>query len=268
MTDASNRARPDRPPIPRHADELPELTDEERAIHDWQFAIDGLGESAQRRLKAASVLVSRVGGLGGSVALQLAAAGVGRLVLAHAGNLRPSDLNRQTLMSHAAIGRPRLASAIRRLHDLNPRLDIVPVPENASPSNALDLVRQADVVVDAAPLFPERFALNQAAVTLRKPMVESAVFDLDVHLTTLIPGRTPCLRCLYPEDRTDWTRKFPVLGAVSATAGSLAALEVLRLIAGLESPLAGVLLTLDLRTLNMKKFRIRRLPGCPVCRDL
>ena len=138
------------------ADTLPELTADERAVYEWQMWVPGVGEEDQRRRKAASVLVSRIGGLGGIVAYQLAAAGVGRLILAHAGTIKPSDLNRQLLMTHAALGTPRVDNAARRLKELNPWLEVVAVPENVSADNAVRLVGMADVVVDCAPVFTER----------------------------------------------------------------------------------------------------------------
>ena len=101
------------------------LTDEERAIYEWQMWMPDLGEEGQQKLKSASVMVSRVGGIGSVVAYELATAGIGKLVLAHAGNVKPSDLNRQLLMTHDWIGKPRMESIQRRLHDLNPRLEIV-----------------------------------------------------------------------------------------------------------------------------------------------
>ncbi|MBE0545784.1 MAG: HesA/MoeB/ThiF family protein [Verrucomicrobia bacterium] len=248
--------------------ELPPLNAEERSVYEWQFNIEGFGEAGQRKLKGATVLISRIGGLGGSVAWQLAAAGIGRLILAHAGNIKPSDLNRQTLMTQDRIGTARLDSAMDRLRAFNPRLEIVAVPENASMDNTLQLAREADVIVDCAPLFGERFALNHAAVTLRRPMIECAVYDLELHLTTLIPGRTPCLRCLYPESNPHWTRRFPVLGAVSATAGSLAATEVVKVLTGLGEPLAGRMLIGDLRTMTFRQVRIQRLADCTECGNL
>lgn len=247
---------------------LPTLSDEERETYGWQFDVAGFGEEGQRRLRGASVLVSRVGGLGGVVAYELAAAGVGRLVLAHAGDIRPSDLNRQLLMTHGAIGTSRLASATRRLQDLNPRLEIVGVPENVSAQNADALVAQADVVVDAAPLFEERYALNRAAVAHRRPLVECAVYDLELHLTTVLPGRTACLRCLYPEPSSNWRRKFPVFGAVAGVAGSLAALEVIKVLTGFSPPLVDELLVADLRGMTWRRLRTRRQPDCPDCREL
>ncbi len=255
-----SRSAHTRPNLP-----LPELSDAERATYEWQLDVQGFGEEGQRRLKGASVLVSRLGGLGGMVALQLAAAGVGRLILAHGGNIRANDLNRQVLMTHERIGTPRIDSAIERLKALNPRLEILAEPSNINEENALRLVAGADVVVDCAPLFAERYLLNRAAMALGRPMVEAAVYDLEFHLTTFIPGKTGCLRCLYPEPSTTWTRRFPVLGAVPGVAGSLAALEVLKLIAGFGETLGDQLLVCDLASYQFRKLRLRKVEGCPDC---
>src|SRR5438132_8809559 len=103
------------------------LSDDERARYDWQLSVSGFGEAGQLRLKKATVLVTRIGGVGGTLAMQLAAAGVGRLILAHAGNLRPDDLNRQLLMNHEGIGQSRVEQAARRLRAFNPHVEIVPV---------------------------------------------------------------------------------------------------------------------------------------------
>lgn len=243
----------------------PPLTDEERAVYEWQMWTDGFGAAGQQRLKGSSVLVTRIGGLGGVAAYQLAAAGVGRLVLAHAGDVRPSDLNRQLLMTHDWIGRPRIESARRRLLELNPRLEVVAVAENASDANAAMLVSQADVVVDCAPRFEERFALNREAVRQGKPLVECAMYELEATLTTMLPGRTPCLACLYPQPPAAWKREFPVFGAVSGTVGCLAAMEAIKLLAGLGEPLAGRLLTCDLRDMTFRVRTIERRPDCAVC---
>jgi molybdopterin-synthase adenylyltransferase len=247
---------------------LPSLTEEERAVYEWQMWVPGFGEEGQRKLKAASVLISRVGGLGGTVAYQLAAAGVGRLILAHGGRLKPSDLNRQILQRHDRIGQPRIETIIRRLRELNPRIDLVARGENVTEANADELVSQAGVVVDAAPLFEERYALNRAAVSAGKPMVECAMYSMEAHVTTILPGRTPCLRCLYPEKPPHWKREFPVIGAVSGTAGCLGAVEVIKLITGLGEPLAGVLLVMDLGSMHFRRHRTARRPDCPVCGKL
>jgi len=144
-------------------------------------------------------------------------------------------------------------------------VEIVAVEENASGENADALVAQADVVVDAAPLFPERYALNRAAVRAGKPMVECAMFALEAHITTILPGRTPCLACLTPEPPPDWKRQFPVLGAVSGTVGCLGAVEVVKLLTGLGEPLAGTLLTMDLGSMQFRRLKVVRRTDCPVC---
>jgi len=244
------------------------LTDEERAVYEWQIWVDDFAEAGQERLKGASVLVSRVGGLGSVVAYELAAAGVGTLVLAHAGNVKPSDLNRQLLMTHDWLGRPRVESAERRLKELNPRLRIVAVPENVSDGNAQGLIEQADLVVDCAPMFEERLAMNRAAVAQRKPIVECAMYDLDASLTSVLPGQTPCLACLTPEPPPTWKREFPVFGAVSGTVGCLAAMEAIKILAGFGTPLAGTLLTCDLRSMTFSRRAIHRNPECPICGSL
>jgi molybdopterin/thiamine biosynthesis adenylyltransferase len=245
-----------------------ELTPEERAIYEWQMWVPGFGEEGQQRLKAASVLISRVGGLGGIVAYQLAAAGIGRLVLAMGGKVKASDLHRHLQQSHDRIGEPRLPAVVKRLQELNPRVEIVAVEENVSEVNAEALVAQADVVVDAAPLFPERYALNRAVVLAGKPMVECAMYSMEAQITTILPGRTPCLRCLTPEPPPEWSRQFPVIGAVSGTVGCLGAVEVIKLLTGLGQPLAGTLLTMDLGSMEFRRLKIARRRDCPVCAEL
>src|SRR6266542_1987073 len=218
------------------------LTDEERAIYEWQLWVQGFGEVGQLRLKNATVLVSRVGGVGGTLAHHLAAAGVGRIILAHAGNLRPDDLNRQLLMSKAGLGKSRVEQAAERLRQFNPDVDVVPIAENISATNVEALVEKADVIASCAPLFYERLLLNRAAVGQNKPVVDCAMYELEAQLTTVQPGRGPCLACLYPEEPAAWKRKFPVFGAVAGTIGALGAMEVIKVLAGLGEPLVGKML--------------------------
>jgi molybdopterin/thiamine biosynthesis adenylyltransferase len=248
-----------------HPDELPELTEHEKAVYQWQMWVPDFGELGQRKLKSASVMISRLGGVGGLVAYQLAAAGVGKLVLAHAGNVKPGDLNRQLLMTHDWLGKPRMESISRRLLELNPRLEIVGIQQNVSDDNADELLAQADMVVDCAPLFPERFAMNTAAIKQRKPMIECAMFELEAHITTILPGVTPCLRCWTPEAPATWKRQFPVFGAVSGTVACMAAMETIKLIAGIGEPLAGRLLRIDLRSMTTQHVNLTRRPNCPHC---
>lgn len=245
--------------------DFPQLTDAERARYEWQMWTPDVGEEGQRKLKAASVLVSRIGGVGGTVAYYLAAAGVGKLVIAHAGNVKPSDLNRQLLMTTDWLGKPRVESGQRRLQELNPLVDVEAINENLSGTNASGIVEQVDLIIDAAPLFVERFAMNQAAVEQRKPIIECAMFDLGAQLTTIIPGATPCLQCIYPDDPPHWKREFPVFGAVAGMIGAMAALEAIKLITGVGETLNGKFLSINLRTMEFRKLSLTRNNGCPVC---
>lgn len=244
------------------------LTPDELVRYQWQLWVRDFGEEGQRRLKGASVLVSRIGGVGGTAAMQLAAAGVGRLVLAHAGNLRLDDLNRQLLMTTDWIGKPRVESAVRKLRELNPNVEVETVAENVGAENVASLVSRADLVVAAAPLFTERLLMNREAVRQNKPLVDCAMYDLEGRLTTVLPGRSPCLACLYPEPPANWKRQFPVFSAVASTVGSLAAMEAIKLIAGFGEPLAGRLLTFDLRDVTFRTIEIARRPDCVACGHL
>ena len=244
------------------------LSDDERARYEWQLWVEGFGEIGQLRLKNATVLVSRIGGVGGTVALHLAAAGVGRLILAHAGNLRVDDLNRQLLMSQAGLGRSRVEQAAERLQAFNPHVEVVPIAENVNEANVERLVRQADVIAGCAPLFHERLLLNRAAVAQHKPLVDCAMYELEAQLTTVLPGRGPCLACLYPTEPPAWNRAFPVIGAVAGTIASLGAMEIIKVLTGLGEPLIGKLLICDLADMSFRKVQIRRNKVCRVCGEL
>ncbi|MCX6878281.1 MAG: HesA/MoeB/ThiF family protein [Verrucomicrobia bacterium] len=239
-------------------DPLPDLTDDDRARHAWQMTVDGVGEAGQRRLKGATVLVARVGGVGGCTAQQLAAAGVGRLILMHGGELRSDDLNRQVLMTSAALGTSRVECAAATLRALNPNIRIEVVPQHPTLEVVLRHAAEADVVVSAAPLFDERHALHDAAAAYGIPCVEAAMFEMEGYVTTVHPPHTPRYRDWCPGQPAWWTRRFPVFGAVAGTIGSLAAVEVIKLLANLGVPLYGRLLAIDFR---QGRARQVRLPG-------
>jgi molybdopterin/thiamine biosynthesis adenylyltransferase len=244
---------------------VPGLTDAERERYQWQLWTPGFGEAGQERLKGSAVLVSRCGGVGGNIAYQLAAAGVGRLVLAHAGNLRLNDLNRQLLMTTDGIGTRRVDLAARRLRELNPTIEIEIVGENISAANVEALVSRVDLVAACAPIFAERLLMNREAVRQRKPLVDCGMYDFQAQLTTVVPGKSPCLACLYPSEPPHWKREFPVFGAVAGVVGCLGATEAIKLLAGLGEPLLGKMLLCDLSEMTFQKLSIQRRVDCPVC---
>lgn len=247
---------------------LPELLPDEQIRYEWQMWVRDFGEAGQRRLKSSTVMISRIGGVGGTVALQLAAAGVGRLILAHAGDVRLNDLNRQVLMTTEGVGRPRVESAVRKLQDLNPRVAVEVVNENVDDRNAERLIDSADVVVAAAPRFEERLSLNRAAVRRLVPLVDCAMYELEGRLLTVVPGASPCLACLYPDVPPNWKREFPVFGAVASTVASIGAMEVIKLLAGIGMVAAGRMFRFDLRDLSFSTLEVSRRSDCRVCGHL
>lgn len=242
-----------------------DLTATEVERYRRQIMLPGFGEEAQRQLRQATVLVTGVGGLGGTAALYLAVAGVGRLILVRGGELRLDDMNRQVLMTDDWVGSPRVFKAKETLENINPDVTIEAIAEYVTPDNVDSLVLQADVALDCAHNFTERDLLNAACVRWRKPMVEAAMNGMEAYLTTIVPGKTPCLSCLFPE-KPDWDKRgFGVLGAVSGTLACLTALEAIKVITGFGQPLLSQLLTMDLTTMDFAKRRPYHDPHCPVC---
>lgn len=241
------------------------LTPRELERYSRQIQLLGFGEEGQEKLKAATAVISGVGGLGGTVALYLAVAGIGKLILVRGGNLRLDDMNRQILMTDDWVGKPRVEKAKETLTQINPDLEIEAIPEYITALNVDSLVQRSDLALSCAHNFEERDLLNAACVAWDKPMVEAAMNGMEAYLTTIIPGQTPCLSCIFPE-KPQWDRRgFGVVGAVPGTLACLAALEAIKLITGLGQPLLGQLLTMDLNRLEFAKRRPYHAPDCPVC---
>lgn len=234
-------------------------------LYARQIGAGGLTRAGQAKLASARVLVAGIGGVGGTVATYLAAAGVGRLDLVHPGPLDPEDLNRQTLMRPDDLGTPRVAAAARTLAEHYPSVRVDTHDTGVDDPVVAGLVAAADVVVDARHNFPERRLLNRLCRAAGRPEVAPAMSGTDLQLTTCVPDG-PCWSCVFPSDDGSWQPLgFRVLGAVAGTVGCLAATEVVKLLAGIGTPLAGRLLHADLAAAEFRTFRIRRRPGCPDC---
>nr|WP_156093046.1 HesA/MoeB/ThiF family protein [Planktothrix serta] len=244
-----------------------QLTPTELERYRRQIMLPGFGEAAQNRLKSSTVLVTGVGGLGGTAALYLAVAGVGKLILLRGGDLRLDDMNRQVLMTEDWVGKPRVFKAKMTLENINPDVEIQAIEQYVTPENVDALVQASDLVLDCAHNFIERDLLNTACVGWDKPMVEAAMNDMEAYLTTIVPGKTPCLSCIFPE-KPNWDKRgFGVLGAVSGTLACLTALEAIKVLTGIGKPLYSQLLTMDLNSLDFAKRRPYHDPHCPVCGD-
>ncbi len=244
------------------------LSPQELERYHRQMQLPNFGESAQMALKGSTVLITGVGGLGGTVALYLTVAGIGKLILVRGGNLRLDDMNRQVLMTHDWVGKPRVWQAKNTLQAINPDVVIEAVPEYLTEENRVGLIERCDLAVSCAHNFAERSLLNQTCVEQRKPFVESAMDGMFAYLTMILPGKTPCLRCLYPEFPPWDQRGFGVLGAVAGTLACLTALEVIKFITGFAPVLLGELLVMNLHALHFQKLHTFREPQCPVCHHL
>ena len=241
------------------------LTPKELERYRRQIQLPGFGEAGQNALKDTTALVSGVGGLGGTVALYLAVAGIGKLILVRGGNLRLDDMNRQILMTDDWVGQSRVTKAQQTLKAINPDVEVSAIAQYITPENVDGLVENSDIVLDCAHNFLERDLLNEACVQWNKPMVEAAMNNMEAYVTTIIPKQTPCLSCLFPE-KPHWDHQgFGVLGAVSGTLACLSALEAIKLITGLGKPLLGYLLNMDLAQGEFKKLHLYKDPHCPTC---
>lgn len=235
--------------------------------YDRQLSVPGFGPQQQRRLATATVAVCGVGGVGGAAATYLAAAGVGRLLLIHPGDLEAPDLNRQTLMEPAALGTPRVECAARTLRRHHPGVMIETYDRVMADPVVAAVLARADAVVDARHNFPERYLLNRLCRAAGTPLVIPAMSATEAQLM-VVDGDGPCLRCVFGEGDPSWQPLgFPVIGAVAGTVGCLAAMEVIKLVAGYGQPLRGRMLTMDLLDMSFRTLRIARQADCPDCAD-
>jgi molybdopterin/thiamine biosynthesis adenylyltransferase len=242
------------------------LTDWELDKYRRQIMIPDFGVEAQEKLKNSAALVTRLGGLGGPTAIWLAAAGIGKLVIAHGGKLTPSNLNRQILMRGDSVGEPRAPQAEETLRRFSPDVELVTYAADANADNVADWVGQVDIVCDTTPDFRERLLLNAECVRQGKPLVDSGMNGMEAQLSVFHPPDTPCLQCLVPEVPDWWDPMgFGVLGALSGALGALTALEVVKVLTGYGEPLKGKLLVFDGEDMSFNKYTINKRPDCPIC---
>jgi len=243
---------------------LAQLTPEDLLRYDRQMRIPGWGEEGQKKVKSATVVVAGVGGLGCPMSVYLAAAGVGTLIVIDRDKVEPSNLNRQVLHWDKDVGRYKVESAVEKLRQLNPTIQIKGLTTEITEANAKELVGGSNVVMDGMDNFATRFALNGACVELDIPFVHAAIYGLEARLMTIIPHKTACLRCLLPSLPPE-VKPFPVLGATPGTVACLQAMEALKLITGVGEPTNGNLVHIDGQFLRFRRLKVRRNPDCPVC---
>jgi len=252
------------------------FTQEQRERYSRHFILPDVGEKGQARLLEAKVLLVGGGGLGSPAALYLAAAGVGTIGIIDHDRVDLSNLQRQVLYTTADVGRPKVEVAAERLRALNPDVHIVTYAEPLYSGNALDIIREYDIVINGSDNFPTRYLVNDACVLLRKPLVDASIFMFEGQVTVYQPAIPelgveggPCYRCLYPDPpppgEVPSCAEAGVLGVLPGVIGTLQAIEAIKLILGIGEPLIGRLLMYDALAQEFRVLKVQRNPECPVC---
>ena len=241
-----------------------EFSQAELERYNRQMIINGWGLEGQLKLKRANVMIVGAGGLGCPVALYLTAAGVNHIAIVDRESVDLSNLNRQVLYWSRDIGELKVTSIARKLRELNPHIRIEAIQKEVTEENVRELIDDFDVIVDCLDNWSTRFLLNRACVDLRKPLIHAGVQSWYGQITTIMPGKGPCLRCLWLKTPPE-KEKFPILGATAGTLGLLEAVETIKILTGLGQPLVGRMLYVDLENCTIEELKIERSKDCPVC---
>jgi sulfur-carrier protein adenylyltransferase/sulfurtransferase len=245
------------------------LTKDEILRYSRHLIIPEVGIEGQQKLKAAKVLLIGAGGLGAPLGLYLSAAGVGRIGLVDFDVVDFTNLQRQVIHSTKDVGRNKIDSAAEKMQGINPNLKIVKHEVALSSENALDILKDYDIVVDGTDNFPTRYLVNDACVLLGKPNVYGSIFRFEGQATIFATEGGPCYRCLYPEPPPPGLvpscAEGGVLGILPGTIGLIQATEAVKLILGIGEPLIGRLLLYDALSMKFRELKLRKNPECPVC---
>ena len=248
-----------------------QYTPEQLIRYSRHFLLPEVGEDGQAKLLQAKVLMIGAGGLGSPSAYYLAAAGVGTIGIIDNDVVDISNLQRQILHANDRVGMPKVESAKKTLESLNPDVKVVPYQAKLTSENALDIIKDYDLVVDGCDNFPTRYLVNDACVLTGKPNVHGSIFQFEGQATVFYPGKGPCYRCLYPEpppaEMAPSCAEAGVLGVLPGLIGVIEALEAAKIILGRGETLVGRLLHFNTLTMEINTLKLRRDPNCPMCGD-
>lgn len=247
-----------------------DLSDEQILRYSRHIILSQIGGNGQKKLLSSSVLCIGAGGLGSPASYYLAACGVGTIGIVDSDEVDLSNLHRQILHFSDDVGRPKTASAEEKLTRLNPGCCVVKYQQRINESNARNIIRNYDIVVDGSDNFETRYIINDACFYERKILVSGAIFQFEGQLTTFKndPGK-PCLRCLYPEAPPPGM--FPscqeagILGAVGGIIGSMQSVETIKELLGLGESLCGRLLIFDALRMSFREMEVKKLTVCTLC---
>ncbi|MCB9383643.1 MAG: molybdopterin-synthase adenylyltransferase MoeB [Bryobacterales bacterium] len=250
---------------------LPELTNDEVLRYSRHLILPEVGLEGQRKLKNAKILMVGTGGLGAPLGLYLAAAGVGKIGIVDFDVVDVTNLQRQVIHGTKDVGRPKIDSAAESMKDINPFLEIEKFEVPLTSENALDIIKDYDIVVDGTDNFPTRYLVNDACVLLNKPNCYGSIFRFEGQATVFHYEGGPCYRCLYPEPPPPGLvpscAEGGVLGILPGIIGVIQATEAVKIILGKGETLSGRLLLYDSLGMKFRELKLRRNPECPVCGD-
>src|SRR5213594_478855 len=228
-----------------------------------------VGMAGQLRLKQSSALIIGAGGLGVPLTQYLGAAGVGRLGIVDFDVIDETNLQRQVLYGTKDVGRKKIDVAKERVAQINPNVDVQTYETRLTSENALDILKDYDVIIDGTDNFPTRYLVNDATVLLSKPNVYGSIFRFEGQASVFHAAKGPCYRCLYaeppPPGLVPSCAEGGVLGVLPGIIGSIQALETIKLILGAGDSLIGRLLLFDALKLSFRELKLEKDPDCPVC---
>jgi molybdopterin/thiamine biosynthesis adenylyltransferase len=235
----------------------------EREIERYKRQVMLFGEAGQERLKRANIFIAGAGGLGSPVSIYLAVAGVGTITIVDMDVVDQSNLNRQILHFDRDIGKKKTASAEEKLRQLNPDITINAIDATIEESNAANLIAEADGIVDAMDNYPTRYLLNDVAIAKKIPLFHGGIRGFYGQATTIIPGVTPCLKCIFPKPPPK--EVFPVVGVTPGIIGTIQANEVIKYLIGSGGLLTGRLFIWDGMQAHAEEICVERNPACEAC---
>ena len=244
------------------------MNDDQLLRYSRQIMLPQLDVAGQQKLIDSTALIMGMGGLGSPVALYLAAAGVGHLMIIDFDEVDLSNLQRQILHSSNDIGKSKVESAKQTLADLNPEVKVTTINKKLDTTDLINYVEQADIVIDGTDNFSTRFMVNEACVTTGTPLVSGAAIRMEGQLSVFMnDGNSPCYRCLYREDGDEELRcsENGVLSPVVGIIGSMQATEAIKVLTGMGETLNGRLLVMDALHMEMRTLKLKKDPACPVC---
>ena len=244
---------------------------EQNEKYSRQIMMNEIGEAGQAKLKNASVLVVGCGGLGAPVLYYLTAMGIGQIGLCDGDTVALSNFNRQILFTMKDIGKPKARTAAKRIKTLNPDLKTKIYDYNINENNAKKIIPKYDIIIDCLDNFKTRFILNDICITIKIPLIHAGVGEFYGQLMTIIPGKSPCLRCLFPNgvstknnDATKTSntdKQTGIIGTTPGVIGAMQATEAMKFILGLPITDTGII-TYDALELSTKKIDLKRSEKC------